>query len=143
MTNNKMIVQLVIWFVIFLVLIFYVRGHLPYKKIKCPCREGYADQIAHASVGGISGPMIDLGTYYVKDPVEEKKNKEDYMYFPHGTLPKGQKLIKRGMGLPFWNFTNENFPVEGGNGCSQICKNGYPRECPWGPKGCPYPCTGI
>ena len=121
-----MIVQLVIWIVVFFVIIYCVTGH--------SCKEGYADQIAHASVGGISGPMIDLGVFY------EEPLSEGYMYFPNGV---GPKLIKRGMGTPFAPRGEIRLELPTGNGCSQICENGYPKECPLGPKGCPYPCTGI
>lgn len=132
-----MIVQLVIWFIVFFVIIYCVIGH--------SCREGYADQMAHASVGGISGPMIDLGVFY-----EEPSLSEGYMYFPH-TTENGPKLIKRGMGTPFAPPSRGPFSESRrirlepptGNDCSQICENGYPKECPLGPKGCPYPCTGI
>lgn len=110
--------------------------------------ENYADQMAHAVVGGISGPLIDL---YPNLSLEDRES----FFFISGRKPfiltERFELVKRGIGLTdseyfgknrdFVERRDESFLSNSDCSTSLRCPYGYPRECPMGAKGCPYPCT--
>lgn len=142
-----MVVILILVILIFLILAFLIKYD---HKSKCE-KENYADQMAHGVVGGISGPLIDLSNYYLPEGAhpmgDDFIEKENYFYLPAGNRKRSGvvenfEFVKKGSGLAFAQ-TSFKVPESGNSKCSYICPNGYPKECPLGPKDCPYPCTGI
>jgi hypothetical protein len=119
--------------------------------------ENYADQVAHGIVGGISGPLIDLGTFSNPYPYPHNESEKEPYFFLLNERPyitesfegihlknRGTELVNSkyfGVGRDF--IEKGNPPIPTNSGCSFICPHGYPKECPMGAKGCPYSCTGL
>lgn len=123
--------------------------------------EGYADQIAHASVGAIAGPVSPELAYYIEASNQPwGKGLKTYGHYPPPRIPWSQEVQNanyegyRNMGLPFTNQGKRTGADESSR-CQFGCeRHGTPQcvcstECPIKkaipqydkhPPGCPFGC---